>query len=69
MPTGTVKWFDPQKGFGFISPDGGGPDVFIHHSALPEEIRSLAEGQAVEYETESTPRGSKVSKITIKTSG
>lgn len=66
MPTGNVKWFDPQKGFGFITPDEGGPDVFIHHSVLPEGTSSLAEGQAVEYETESTPRGSKVVQITLK---
>lgn len=59
MPTGKVKWFDPQKGFGFIVPDGGGSDVFVHHSGLAEEGKPIVEGQAVQYEVESTPRGSK----------
>lgn len=63
---GTVKWFDPQKGFGFLVPDGGGPDVFVHHSVLPEDVRTLAEGQPVEYETEPTPRGEKVVSLKLK---
>ncbi len=64
--TGKVKWFDPQKGFGFITPDAGGPDVFMHHSMLPPGVRTLPDGQAVEYETESTPRGEKVVSMTLK---
>lgn len=66
MPAGSVKWFDPKKGFGFITPDGGGPDVFMHASVLPEGMQSLAEGQAVEYEVETTPRGAKVVQVTLK---
>jgi CspA family cold shock protein len=51
MASGTVKWFNPTKGFGFIAPNEGGKDVFIHISALQRAgINSLAEGQAIEYE-------------------
>ena len=51
MATGTVKWFNDAKGFGFITPDSGGKDVFVHHTAFQAEgFRSLAEGQKVEYE-------------------
>jgi len=50
LATGTVKWFNDQKGFGFISPDEGGDDLFIHHSNIDAEgFRSLQEGQKVEY--------------------
>ena len=51
MATGTVKWFNPTKGFGFIQPEQGGPDVFVHISALEKAgLRSLNEGQKVSYE-------------------
>ncbi len=51
MATGTVKWFNPTKGFGFIQPDQGGTDVFVHISALEKAgLRSLDEGQKVSYE-------------------
>lgn len=51
MATGIVKWFNPNKGFGFIKPDEGGSDVFVHISALERAgINSLAEGQKVSYE-------------------
>jgi len=51
MANGTVKWFNPTKGFGFIQPDQGGTDVFVHISALERAgIRDLAEGQKVSYE-------------------
>lgn len=51
MATGTVKWFNPTKGFGFIQPDQGGQDVFVHISALEKAgLRSLNEGQKVSYE-------------------
>ena len=55
MPTGTVKWFNPTKGYGFIQPSGGGgKDVFVHISAVERAgLRSLNEGQTVEYEIES----------------
>lgn len=52
MATGTVKWYNSQKGFGFIAPDEGGKDVFVHASALEASgIRGLNDGQAVSYET------------------
>ena len=58
MATGTVKWFNDSKGFGFIQQDGGGEDVFCHHTAIQAEgFRSLAEGQKVEFETKKGPKG------------
>jgi cold shock CspA family protein len=53
MPQGTVKWFNADKGFGFIEPDDGSPDVFVHFSAIADTggYRSLDEGQRVEFET------------------
>lgn len=51
MPTGTVKWFNDQKGFGFITPDDGSADVFVHHSNIDAQgYRSLQDGQKVSYE-------------------
>lgn len=51
MSTGKVKWFNDSKGFGFITPDEGGDDLFVHHSEIVSEgYASLSEGQAVEYE-------------------
>ena len=53
MPTGTVKWFNPTKGFGFIQPDEGGNDVFVHISALESAgLRSLDDGQRLSYDLE-----------------
>lgn len=54
MPSGTVKWFNPTKGFGFIQPDSGGKDVFVHISAVERaELRGLNEGQKIGYEIQS----------------
>jgi cold shock protein len=58
MATGTVKWFSDEKGFGFITPDDEGKDVFVHHSAIAGGgFRSLAEGAKVEYEVQEGPKG------------
>ena len=60
MPTGTVKWFNSEKGFGFIQPDGGGADVFVHISAVERAgLRSLNEGQKVSFELKRDPRKGK----------
>ena len=65
MATGTVKWFNPTKGYGFIQPSGGGRDVFVHISAVERAgLSSLNEGQAVEFEIESN-RG-KESAVNLK---
>ena len=58
MPTGTVKWFNDDKGYGFVSPEDGSKDVFVHHTAISGEgFKSLAEGAKVEYEVEQGPKG------------
>lgn len=60
MTIGTVKFFNVSKGFGFITPEGGGKDVFVHASAVEMAgMRSLAEGQRVSFETQPDPKGSK----------
>jgi CspA family cold shock protein len=60
MATGTVKWFSDEKGFGFITPDEGSKDLFVHHSSIEADgYRSLAEGARVEYESESGDKGPK----------
>jgi len=61
--TGTVKWFDAGKGYGFVARDGG-TDVFVHQSAIQAEgYRTLAEGQRVEFEVEQGPKGAKASNV------
>lgn len=64
MATGTVKWFNESKGFGFISPSEGGKDVFVHFSAIKADgFRTLAEGQAVTYDVEDGPKGPQASNV------
>ena len=65
MATGTVKWFNEAKGFGFISPSDGSADVFVHFSAISGSgFKTLAEGQAVTYQVEKGPKGLQASQVT-----
>jgi CspA family cold shock protein len=67
MPEGTVKWFNPTKGFGFIQPTDGGPDVFVHISAVERAgIGHLAEGQKLSYEVQRDPKRNKSSAENLK---
>jgi CspA family cold shock protein len=60
MPTGTVKWFSDDKGFGFITPDEGTKDLFVHHTGISGDgFRSLTEGMKVSYDAEAGDRGPK----------
>lgn len=67
MPTGTVKWFNSTKGYGFIQPDDGSADVFVHVSAVEKAgIRDLREGQKLSYDLERDPRKNKASAGNLK---
>ena len=62
--TGTVKWFNDQKGFGFIEPEGGEKDVFVHHSAIEADgFKSLSEGQRVEFTVEQGQKGPNAAQV------
>ncbi|MBK8468955.1 MAG: cold-shock protein [Candidatus Phosphoribacter sp.] len=64
MAQGTVKWFNAEKGFGFIAQDSGGPDVFVHYSAIDSSgYRSLDEGQRVEFDVQQGPKGPQADKV------
>lgn len=64
MASGTVKWFNAEKGFGFITPSDGGQDLFAHFSQIQADPKSLVEGQRVEFETTQGPKGPQASNIT-----
>ena len=65
MATGTVKWFSDEKGFGFITPDEPGKDLFVHHQAIISDgYRSLAEGAKVSYDAEAGDKGPKAVNVT-----
>jgi cold shock protein len=66
MSKGTVKWFNDAKGFGFITPDDGGKDLFAHHTEIQMGgFKSLTEGQKVEFEVQQSPKGPNAAKIRV----
>ena len=65
MPQGTVKWFNSEKGFGFLAPDGGGADVFVHYSAIQSRgFRTLDEGQRGSFDVEQGQKGLQAVQVT-----
>ena len=66
MATGTVKWFSDEKGFGFITPDDAGKDLFVHHKAIQMQgFRSLQEGQKVEFDVKRTDKGEQAENVRL----
>ncbi len=66
MATGNVKWFNESKGFGFITPDDGSKDVFVHFSAIASDgFRTLAEGQQVSFDVEDGPKGPQATNVQV----
>lgn len=67
MVTGTVKWFNESKGYGFISPSDGSSDVFVHFSAIEGDgFKTLTEGQQVEFEAQNSPKGLQATRVSVK---
>jgi CspA family cold shock protein len=70
LPTGTVKWFSNEKGYGFIAPEGGGDDIFVHFSAIEGTgYKSLEEGMAVEFEVTTGQKGLQAQGVKVKGRG
>ena len=66
MATGTVKWFSDEKGFGFVTPDEGGKDLFVHHTGINGNgFRTLTEGARVSYDAENGDKGPKAVNVTV----
>jgi CspA family cold shock protein len=67
MATGTVKWFDDAKGYGFITPEDGGKDLFVHHTGIVGDgFKTLAEGAKVEFDPEQGQKGPQATNVVVK---
>lgn len=65
MATGTIKWFNESKGYGFIAPEDGGKDVFVHISAIDGDPSRLTEGKSVSFEIQQSPKGPQATQVTV----